>query len=53
MITLMTQYDGTNIEVKVDDSWFCTILGFFMPMDKTIIEVLKNWLKTPQNQNSS
>ena len=53
MITFMTQYDETNIEVKVDDSWFCTILGFFKPMDKTIIELQKNWLKIPQNQSSS
>ena len=53
MITFLTQYDETNIEVKVDDSWFSTILGLFMPMDKTIIEVLRKWLKKPQNQNSS
>ena len=49
----MTQYNETDNEVKVDNSWFCTIIGLFMPMDRTIIEVLKNWLKIPQNQNSS
>ena len=41
----MTQYGGTNIEVQVHDSCFCTTLGFVMHMDKKIPEIIKKMIK--------